>query len=121
MKDNESKKILNVSVTALTANRILEYILYNLTHTKDKYYIVTPNPEIIVSAHKNPLYTKILNEAKFSLCDGTGLFLAAKLLQESVPERITGVAFMSKLCQLASKHKFSVGLLGSKNGIVTVT
>lgn len=121
MRNNQKKKILNISLSALSAKEILEYILDDIKHTKDKYYIVTPNPEIVVIANKNLLYSKILNEAEFSLCDGTGLFLATKILRQDIPERITGIAFMTKLCQLASENKLSVGLLGAKNGVARIT
>ena len=99
--------ILGVGITNETSENILEYILKRLKN-KSKFYIVTPNPEILVYASKNDTYKDILNEAEIALPDGVGLFLASILRLKPFKERIPGIDFMQEICKL----RISIGFLG---------
>jgi N-acetylglucosaminyldiphosphoundecaprenol N-acetyl-beta-D-mannosaminyltransferase len=46
-----------------------------------KFYLVTPNPEMVLRAQEDPEFKKILNKASFSLPDGVGLAQAKKFLE----------------------------------------
>lgn len=105
-------EFLGVGITNETAEDVLEYIEDRLKKGP-KFYIVTPNPEILVHASKNPSFKKILNEAEIALPDGTGLFLASILRLKPFKQRIPGINFMEELC----KKPLSIGLLGGKPGI----
>lgn len=103
---------LGVGITNETIEDILEYI-ENRLKKGPKFFIVTPNPEILVYASKNPTFKMILNEAEIALPDGTGLFLASILRLNPFKQRIPGVDFMKELCE----KPISIGLLGGKPGI----
>jgi N-acetylglucosaminyldiphosphoundecaprenol N-acetyl-beta-D-mannosaminyltransferase len=113
--------VLGVGVTNETEDEILEYLLLSLKHNERKYYIVTPNPEIVVAAQDNPRYKKILNEAKIALPDGIGVFLGSALMGHTLRERITGVDFMEEVCKRSSERPLRLGFLGGRGGVAEMT
>lgn len=106
------KNILGVGITDATQQEILEYILQSLKNKDEKYYIVTPNPEILVYATHHPDFKYILNNARLGLCDGTGVIWAGKILGKNFKERVTGTDLMENLCKVVSKQPITVGFLG---------
>jgi N-acetylglucosaminyldiphosphoundecaprenol N-acetyl-beta-D-mannosaminyltransferase len=117
----KSNRLLGVKITNEPIEEILEYVYRRLDTAEKKLFIVTPNPEILVYADKNPEYKKILNEADLSLPDGIGVFLASGLLGAPLKERIPGVDFMEELCRSSREKAVSIGLLGGKQGIAKRT
>ncbi|MBI2442765.1 MAG: WecB/TagA/CpsF family glycosyltransferase, partial [Candidatus Levybacteria bacterium] len=139
MKGSSSKKtLLGVGITSATQREVLQYIITSLEEQHDPYYIVTPNPEIIVLANKRREFLDILNQARIALPDGSGVTLAAQFLGKPLSQRITGVDLMESLCkevstplrasfaEVATKAKkgfggqgnpITVGFLGGRNGV----
>ncbi len=113
--------ILGVGVTNETEDKILEYVVANIEQNTKKYYITTPNPEIIVYAAKNPDFKKIINEADVALCDGVGLTLAGQILHKPFKERVPGVDLMEKLCEKVAKKPITVGFLGGRGRVAELT
>ncbi len=113
--------ILGVGITNEIEDKILEYLLLGLKSAREKYYIVTPNPEILVHSFGNPHYKKILNEAKIALPDGIGVFLASALMGNIMRERIAGVDFMDEICKRSVKRPITVGFLGGRDGVAERT
>ena len=108
--------ILNTGVDAITKEAAL--LRAEAFIASDKFHsIVTPNPEIVLRAHKDPALQKIINNASLSLCDGTGLYLAGILRGKHFPERIRGVDFMWEMCKLAEKKNYHVRLVGAKENV----
>jgi len=71
--------------------------------------IFTPNPEMLVSAHKHKDFRSVLNTGTLNVCDGKGIELFAK---EKL-QRIPGVDLMLEICRIAEKKEKSVYFLGS--------
>jgi N-acetylglucosaminyldiphosphoundecaprenol N-acetyl-beta-D-mannosaminyltransferase len=117
----KSTKLLGVSITNEPTEDILEYVYSHLKTAKNKLFIVTPNPEIIVYANKHENYRRLLNQANLALPDGIGLFVASGLLGQRLEERIPGVDFMEELCRRADGKALSIGLLGGGAGIAKRT
>lgn len=117
----KKKTILGVGITDTSKKKVLEYIVKNLENGSERYYIVTPNPEILVIANNNPGYKKVLNEAKLALPDGIGVILAGKFLGKRLTGRITGVDLMENLCKEVSKKPITVGFLGGGRGVAEET
>jgi len=109
--------ILDVGITNATKQVILEYIIKGLEKNGKKYFIVTPNPEILVLAHEAKEYKKILNNAEIALPDGVGVIIAGKILGIRFKERITGVELLESLCLAVAKKPITVGFLGGGYGI----
>lgn len=106
-----SLQILDVRIDALAKTRVLsrvnEWLRSNSSHT-----LYTPNPEMLVDAHKDETFREILNASDINVCDGTGVFLAG-LLQRKKIERITGIDLMKDVCALAEKENKTIYLLGA--------
>jgi len=118
---------------------------------RKQYYIVTPNPEILLEAQKNPEFKDILNNADLSIPDGIGVLWASKFqkiaqqedtkwkrfgkwiaslgmiglskkyIRTELPERVTGVDLMERMCLLAAEKKHSIFLLGAADGVAEKT
>src|SRR6266404_6355466 len=114
-------KILNVTITNETEERVLEYLFERLKKPEKKTFIITPNPEMLVFANRHLAYQDKINQADISLPDGIGLFFASGLLGQPLKERITGVDFLEKLCKEAKIKPLSMGFLGGRSGVAERT
>lgn len=112
--DLVKKSILGVGVTNASKENILEFIIENLKKKAKPYYVVTPNPEIIVLATKSPDFKKILNNAKIALNDGIGISFAARFLGRRLRSRTTGVELLENLCERVADWPITVGFLGGR-------
>lgn len=105
-------QILDVKIDevnlAMARARAADFLVSEKSHT-----IFTPNPEMIVDAARDSVFTKILNLSDLNLCDGFGLKLVAPRLT-----RVPGADFMRELCALAAAQNKSVYLLGSADADV---
>ncbi len=115
------KNILNVEITDASKGEILEYIIKGLARNGKKYFIVTPNPEILVMANRNSDYQKVLNKAEIALADGIGVVIASQILGKPLKERITGVDLLESLCLRVAEKPITVGFLGGKPGVAERT
>ncbi|OGH11026.1 MAG: hypothetical protein A3B38_02440 [Candidatus Levybacteria bacterium RIFCSPLOWO2_01_FULL_36_13] len=113
--------ILGVGVTNAKEQDILEFITKGLEKKDEKFYVVTPNPEILVIANKNSYYKKVLNGAKIALPDGIGVVWGAQLLGKQLQERITGVDFVKSLCKHIANRPITVSFLGGRHNIAELT
>lgn len=93
----------------------------NLLARGGSHYIITPNPEILLRAYRNPALQSILNEASLSLCDGTGAYFAALCMGKRLQGRVTGVDLMQGLCAYAASHNKSVALIGAQEEVRLAT
>lgn len=113
--------LLGVGITNESEDKILEYLWSSLRNPREKYYVVTPNPEILTYAQEHLHYRKILNEAKLALPDGIGVFLGCALMGSPLKERITGVDFFEEICKRSKENPVSIGLLGAGPGVAKRT
>lgn len=79
--------------------------------------IFTPNSEIILYASNNPEYTEVLNKADMIVPDGIGVVYGAKILGDSLEERVAGYDLIVKFFDVLAKKEKSVYLLGAKPGL----
>lgn len=128
MNTLEKKKILEVGVTDASSAEVLEYVFESLKNSREKYYIVTPNPEIVVYAHRENSFRALLNESEIAICDGIGLFLASKVLGSTLKARVTGTDLMDAICKNSVKvgkdevrKPVSIGFLGAGEGVALKT
>jgi N-acetylglucosaminyldiphosphoundecaprenol N-acetyl-beta-D-mannosaminyltransferase len=92
-------------------------MIKGLEKSEEKYYIVTPNPEILVLANNDPVYKKVINNAKLALPDGIGVMMASRLLSKPLRWRIHGVDLMEGICREVSKRPITVGFLGGRANV----
>jgi N-acetylglucosaminyldiphosphoundecaprenol N-acetyl-beta-D-mannosaminyltransferase len=117
MQSLVKKNILGIQVSDVTEDDVLKYIFDRLEKKEDSFYIVTPNPEMIMLAQREDGFRKILNQAEISLCDGVGLYLASRILKKAIKRRITGVDILDRICKESVRKPVSIGFLGGGKGI----
>ena len=113
----KKKNIMGIGFTDVDFEIILEYVIKKLREDNKKFYIVTPNPEIIILSKKDLGYKNVLNQAEIALPDGVGILFAGQILGQRLKRRITGVDFMEMLCERLSKQPITVGFLGGTRHI----
>jgi len=113
----KSITILKSNISYISINSGLEEVIKCLKCGGKKYKIFTPNPEILTLAFKNPSFMHVLNSADLALPDGSGLIFAGKILGTPFIERVYGVDFMEKLCEISAKNGFTIGLIGGRQGV----
>lgn len=116
-----SSKILGVNINTGSKGEILDFIITGLKRKEDKFYIVTPNPEMIVAATRSSSFKTILNNAQVSLPDGIGVLIAGNILKKGLKERITGIDLMLDICKECARSGLSIGLLGGTSGVAEKT
>lgn len=84
-----------------------------------KFFIVTPNSEIVVEANKNEELLSIIKKADLVVPDGIGLVIGSKIIGKPLSERVTGIDLMEQLLKYADKNFKSVYLIGGKEGIAS--
>ena len=57
----------------------------NLFLQNGQHTIFTPNPEMLVEAHKDHLFADVLNKGTLNICDGFGLQAASFPLLNRAP------------------------------------
>ena len=130
-------KILGVSFSSSSMDELLKEIDRWLANcSKDQLMIVTPNPEFVVEAQKDPIFRETINRAQISLPDGVGIIWARKLVVsglkkpflafkfglmalkgELAQERISGVDFMIELVKLGRRRGWRFFFLGAGPGV----
>lgn len=114
-------ELFGVRVSANRSLDIIHHIVKRIFESDRPFYIVTPNPEIIMYAQKHSEFKKILNEAAVSLPDGVGVITALRYLGKKVPERVTGIDSVYKICDELSKKHGIAGFLGGKGDVAQRT
>jgi len=104
--DRKMGNILRVNINSTQKSKVLVTIRGFIARGY-KFYIVTPNPEIVLMAQKDRELMRILNKADLAIPDGVGL----KLVDPSLTI-IKGRNLFLSLISLANKKGWRVFLLG---------
>lgn len=81
------------------------------------HYAVTPNPEFILAAEKDPSFHTVLNQADLVLPDGIGVIYSAKILGRPLKGRVPGIDFAADMLACLDKMGGRLYLLGAKPGV----
>lgn len=85
---------------------------------EDKFhYVVTPNPEFLLAAEKDPEFHRVLNAADLVLPDGIGVVYSAKILGTPLKERVPGIEFAEAMLSALNDMGGRLYLLGAKPGV----
>ena len=117
----DKKDLLGVGITEANSDEVLEFIITSLENGAEKYFVFTPNPELLTIAQKDKAFKKALNDAKLALPDGVGVILAGKFLGLGLKGRITGIDLMENLCEKVAEKPITVGFLGGRPGVAVRT
>ncbi|WP_100009955.1 WecB/TagA/CpsF family glycosyltransferase [Lentibacillus sediminis] len=81
---------------------------------KQKTFVVTANPEVVMLANEEASFMNSIKEATYITADGIGIVKAAQQLNNPLPGRVTGYDTMMQLLNIANTHHFRIFLLGAK-------
>jgi len=85
----------------------------------NKIFIVTANPETIMTAEENSdLQKALLDENTIIIPDGIGIVKGAKMLGYKIEETIPGVELCTKLFEYCNEYGKSIFLLGAKKEVI---
>ncbi len=80
-------------------------------------YVVTPNPEIVMTCWENPDAMEAVQQADIVLADGVGVVHGAKILGTPLKCKLPGIDFASALMAQMASEGGRVFLLGAKPGV----
>lgn len=109
-------EFLNTQIDNLTFEEALE-VADNLIKKRGFDYAVTPNLDHIVLLEEDETFRKSYDNASLILTDGKPLIWISKIKKKPIKEKISGSDFFPKLCELASKKKYSIFILGAAEGV----
>ena len=81
------------------------------------HYAVTPNPEFILAARKDPAFRQVLLDADLVLADGVGVIHSAKILGRPLKGKVPGIDFAQRLIAWMASNGKRLFLLGAKPGV----
>lgn len=104
-------EILGIRINNLSLKEVESHFF-----NQKRNFVVTLNPEIILTAQKDEEYFYILRQADYSLVDGFGLKLASLVLGKNV-KRLTGADLSIHLLNLAQKRAYKVIIINNETGL----
>ena len=81
-------------------------------------FVCFANVHMVIEAHNDPSFQKVLDEATLVLPDGKPVAMACRWLHKRKQERISGMDFMPALLQKAHELKARVFLYGSTDEVL---
>src|SRR5690625_5541284 len=73
--------------------------IHNAIQNKNKKFIVTANPEIVMETRKDKDYKSIIQSADYIITDGIGILLADKSKKTTIKIRIPDVEFIDEMLE----------------------
>lgn len=108
--------IMGVGFDSLTLNEAVDRALSLMTERRAAY-VVTPNPEIVMSCWQDPNALSAVEGADLVLPDGIGVIYGAKILGTPLKSKVPGIDFAAALLERVAKARGRVFLLGAKPGV----
>ncbi len=108
--------VLGVSFDNVSMAEAIEQAL-ELIRAHSGRYVVTPNPEIVMSAREDPALHRAVEQAALVLPDGVGVIYGAKILGTPLKEKTPGIDFATGVMEQLSRTGGSVFLFGAKPGV----
>jgi N-acetylglucosaminyldiphosphoundecaprenol N-acetyl-beta-D-mannosaminyltransferase len=114
----KKEQYLGVNVSVMTYDEILDDLRSRISEGKQST-VIAVNPEKVITANKNPLVKKLINESTYQIPDGIGMILASKVKGGALKERVTGVDMMERLLRFAAEEGHGVFFYGAKEEVVS--
>ncbi len=105
--------ILGVPVDCVTLTEARDRVL--AMSASGAHHVMTPNPEMLTEASRNPDFKTLLQSSDLNIPDGAGLLWAARRAGHALPERVTGIDLVSAVA--GNPTCPPVFLLGAAQGI----
>lgn len=108
--------VLGVDFDNVTMDEAVD-AAWALLEQRDGAYIVTPNPEIVMSCRKDPAVAEAVAGAALAIPDGIGIIYGARILKTPLKEKVPGCDFTLLLLEKMAAAGKSVYILGGKPGV----
>ncbi|MBL7036226.1 WecB/TagA/CpsF family glycosyltransferase [Candidatus Microgenomates bacterium] len=108
-------KILKIGINSTTKDQVLRFVSARL-EDKTKFYIVTPNPEIVLKASNSSYLSRIITDSDISVPDGVGLKYAAKFIDGTTLNIIPGRKLFWDILEIANTKSLRITLYGGWEG-----
>jgi len=113
---NPRVDILGVGFDNISKCEAVEHA-FALQKEHKAYYVVTPNPEIVMRAREDAEMLLAVKDAELVIPDGIGVIYGGKILGTPMKERVPGIDFTTSLMEKMNEEGRSVFLFGSKPGV----
>lgn len=111
-----SVDILGVRVDDVTYAEA-EVLIERFIAERGPHAVVTPNPEIVMQARRDPAFRAVLNRAALAIPDGMGLLLAGRLLGRPLRQHVQGTDLVHRLAARSPARGWRWYLLGAAEGV----
>ena len=111
-----SVRILGVRVDDVTYQEALERVA-EFIRQGGPHAVVTPNPEIVMLARREPAFRTVLERTALAVPDGVGLLLAAQWLGQPLREHVRGTDLVHLLARRSAEVGWRWYLLGAAEGV----
>jgi len=105
--------ILGVPVDCVTLAEARDRVL--AMSTAGAHHVMTPNPEMLTEAIRNPAFKTLLQSSDMNIPDGAGLLWAARRVGGVLPERVAGIDLVTAVAGTLGCPP--VFLLGAAEGV----
>ena len=82
-----------------------------------KSYVVAINVDVVMKIENDPYLKKIVDNADMVLVDGKPLVWISKMHGKPLKAKISGSDLVPHLCKKAAQKKYSIFIIGGKDGI----
>lgn len=112
----ESVRILGIRVDNVTTDQTLQLMAQYVAERRF-HQVVTLNPEFVMLAQHDAAFRVVLEEANLAPPDGAGLLWAARVLGQSLRERVTGSDTTPLIAQMSAERGYRLFFLGAAPGV----
>ncbi|WP_079527254.1 WecB/TagA/CpsF family glycosyltransferase [Halobacillus hunanensis] len=117
-KNQAYVEIKGIPFAKINNQQLLNDHLFPAIASREKKFVVTANPEIVMAAEEDQDYKQILLKADYVIADGIGVVMGSKLLRQPLPERIAGYDLMHQLLEKANHDGLRCYFLGAKQDVL---
>lgn len=104
--------MLGIEIDSLS----LESLFDEIFSFEKKTIVANVNIHAMNIAYGNKKFRAFLEQSALTFCDGAGIILAAKILGDTIVERITYADFLWDLARVVSEKKMTMYFLGASSG-----
>ncbi|MEA2012944.1 MAG: WecB/TagA/CpsF family glycosyltransferase [Verrucomicrobiota bacterium] len=113
---NDKINLFDLHFLNVTMENAVELIKMTIQQNKKKM-ICFVNPDCLNKIFSDKEYFDILNTADHVFPDGIGIHIACKMISNPLLENVNGTDMLPFICKMLTKKKYSMFLLGGKQGI----
>lgn len=110
-------KILGIKITNISSIELNKKI-FSQCKEGSKSLILNVNIHAMNIAYKNEWFKKVLNSAFINFCDGDGVRLGAKILGESIQEKITYNRWIWDFASYSQENDITWYMVGSNSEVI---